>query len=141
MKLSHLLRQRPALLRQARLTNLAFAYAKLDGFATRIARAHLHGEVNLRQATPEAERSWASLTALQGNQSVIEEHFTDEDIMDLADLVAFASGESNLDATFAIEQFAEKFLAPLRQELEHHGVSIDCDPLPVAEPNRENSAG
>lgn len=141
MKLSHLLRQRPALLQQARLTNLAFAYARLGEFATRIARARLHGEVNLKQANAEAELPWASLTALTGSQSVIEEHFTDEDLMDFADLAAFVTGEKNLDATFPIEHVSEKFLAPLRRQLEQAGVMIDDDPQPVEEPNREGSPG
>jgi hypothetical protein len=141
MKLSLLLTQRPALLRQARLTNLAFAYSRLGEFASWIARARLHGEVNLKQAAPEAERNWASLTAIAGNQSVIEEHFTDEDLMDFADLAAFATGESHLDVTFPIEQMAEKFLSPLRHELERNGVSIDQEASPVTEPNHEGSSG
>ena len=141
MKLSILLTLRPALLRQARLADLAFAYRKLGDFATRIARAQLRGEINLKQAAPEAERCWASLTALAGNQSVIEEHFTDEDIMDLADLVAFATGESNLDVTFRIEQLPEKFLAPLCRQLEQAGVVIDHDPHPVEEPSPGSSSG
>ncbi len=139
MKLSQILHQRPALLRQARLTYLAFAYWKLDDFATRIARARLRGRINLKQAAPDAERCWASLVALSGNQSVIEEHFTDEDIMDLADLVAFATGESNLDLTFSIEQLAERFVTPLRLQLEQAGVVIDQLSGSMAESSRENS--
>ena len=141
MKLSLLLTLRPALLRQAHLAGLAFAYWKLRDFATRIARAQLRGEVHLQQAEAEAGRYWASLTALEGSQSVIEEHFTDEDIMDLADLVAFVTGESHLDLTFRIEQLAERFVTPLRLQLELAGVVIDHDFLPIATPSRGESIG
>lgn len=140
MKLSLLLTLRPALLRQARLANLAFAYWKLSDFAGRIARARLRGEINLKQATPDAGRYWASLTALEGNQSVIEEHFSDEDLMDFADAIALTTGESNLDLTFRIEQLPERFLAPLRLKLEQGGVFIDHDSHPVEEPNRGGSS-
>lgn len=140
MNLSLLLAQRQALLRQAHLADLAFAYRKLSDFAARVARAGLRGAINLKQASPEAERCWASLTALSGSQSVIEEHFTDEDVMDLADLIAFVTGEGNLDLTFPVEQLAEKFLTPLRVQLEQNGVSIDQDARPIEEPNRGGPA-
>lgn len=141
MKLSLLLTLRPALLRQAQLAGLAFAYWRLREFATCIARVRLRGEVNLQQAEAEAGCYWASLTALEGSQSVIEEHFTDEDIMDLADLIAFVTGESHLDLTFRIEQLAERFVMPLRLQLEQAGVVVDHDSPPVAEPSRGDSPG
>lgn len=140
MKLSLLLTLRPALLRQAQLAGLAFAYWKLREFATCIARARLRGEVNLQQAEAEAGRYWASLTALAGNQSVIEEHFTDEDIMDLADFIAFVTGESHLDLTFRIEQLAERFVTPLRLQLEQAGVIIDEEFQSVGVPSRGGSS-
>jgi nucleotide-binding universal stress UspA family protein len=124
-KLSTLLAHRQALLRQARLANLAFAYHTLGAFAERIGRARLTGRVTLRHAAPDAERYWASLTALDGSQSVIEEHFSDEDLMDLADVVAFATANDALDITFRLEELGDHFLAPLRAELERAGVSID----------------
>jgi hypothetical protein len=141
MKLSTLLSLRPALLRQAHLAGLAFAYWKLSEFATRVVRARLRGEVNLRQAEPEAGHYWASLTALAGNQSVIEEHFTEEDLMELADVIAFATGERHLGLTFRIEQLPEKFLAPLRHLLEQAGVVIDAEFQPIGEPSRGGSSG
>ena len=124
-KLSTLLTQRQALLRQARLANLAFAFAKLSEFGRRIARARLIGSVTLRHAAPHADRYWASLTALDGNQSVIEEHFADEDLMDLADVLAFITGSDALDITFRLEEIEEIFLVPLRVELEREGIVID----------------
>jgi hypothetical protein len=124
-KLSTLLAQRQALLRRARLANLAFAFHTLSAFVHRIARAQLTGRVSLRHAAPDAERYWASLTALDGNQSVIEEHFADEDLMDLADVVAFITGNETLDITFRLEEISDVFLIPLRSELEREGITID----------------
>ena len=135
MKLSVLLAQRQALLQQTRRANLAFAYSNLSGAAARIARARLRGEINLKQAAPDAERCWATLIALEGSQSVIEEHFTDEDLTDLADAIAFTTGASDLDVTFRIEQLADKFLAPVRRQLEQSGVVLD-DGLRLLEQTR-----
>ena len=140
MKLSHLLAHRPTLLQQARLANLAFAYERLSEFARRVARARLRGSINVKPADPEADRYWASLTALEGNQSVIEEHFTDEDLMDFADAIAFTTGDGKLDLTFRIEQLPEKFLAPLRYLLEQGGVSLDHDAHPVEQPDHGGSS-
>ena len=123
-KLSTLLARRQALLRQARLANLAFAYATLQGFARRIARAELQGSVTLRPAAPHAEQYSATLTALEGNQSVIEEHFADRDLMDLADVIGFATNHDG-DVSFRLEELAEMFVVPLRAELETEGIVID----------------
>jgi hypothetical protein len=125
MTLSSLLAQRRALLKQARLASLAFAYKRLCELTGRIARARLQGEVRLQHAKPDAERYWASLTALEGSQSVIEEHFADEDLMDLADIVSHANGGDDVDLTFRIEELADRFLVPVRAQLERSGVLID----------------
>jgi hypothetical protein len=106
MKISKLLAQRQGLLQQTQLANLAFAYAKLGEFAGRVARAQLTGEVNLRQGTPEVGIGWATLTAHEGSQSVVEEHFTEEEI-------------------FRLEELTERFVVPLRRELEGRGVVFD----------------
>lgn len=141
MKLSFLLAQRPTLLRQARLANLAFAHERLTGFARRIACAQLRGEVRLQPPAQGSERFWAALIALEGAQSVIEEHFTDEDIMDLTDVIAYASGENERELTFRIEELADQFLRPLRAQLEDAGVQLDL-PLSASEepgsPGRED---
>jgi hypothetical protein len=131
-KLSTLLAQRQAVLRQARLANLAFAYRTLGIFERRVARAHLSGRVVLKPAAPHAERYWAVLLALEGSQSVIEEHFTDEDLMELADVLGFIAGNDSAEITFRLEELAEGFLVPLRVELEREGVKID-GPVPVIE--------
>lgn len=142
MKLSTLLTQRDMLQQQARLANYAFAYAKLADFRTRIDRGGITGEVALRHPAPEEDRYCATLTALQGRQSVLEEHFTDEDVMDFADVVGFLADEEKVDVTFRIEQMAETFLAPLRKQLERCGVSIDAvPPFPSNAPTEGGSQG
>lgn len=125
MKLSKLLTTRQALLRQAQLANLAFAYAVLDRFATRIANANLRGLVKLRPADPSEERFWATLRALEGNQSVLEEHFADHELIEFADAMAFAAEEEFTELDFRLEELGEKFLLPLRHMLELSGIEID----------------
>ena len=132
MNLSQILSQREVLLEQARIANLAYAYSQLAHFAARIARAQLRGRVSLRHPAPEEELYCATLTALEGNQSVLDEHFTDLDAMDLADVIAFVCGQSSIQITFRIEEFARKFLTPLRLEIEGLGVLIDQ--VPAAAP-------
>jgi len=125
MKLSQLLNARDALNRRAQLANLAFAYEALAAFAFRVARARLAGRVTLKPVDPEADRYWATLTALEGSQAALEEHFTEEDVTDLADAIAFATGRPTLEFTFEISAFAEIFLDPLRQSLAQSGIEVD----------------
>jgi hypothetical protein len=132
MKLSTLISVRTALLRRAHLANLALAYETLRGFARRIERARLTGRVVLQPAAPEAGRFCATLTAIEGSQSVLEEHFSDEDLMELGDVLGFTLGERSgapREIAFRLENFAESFLAPLRAELVEAGVAIDAHPL------------
>jgi hypothetical protein len=124
--LSKLLAHRQAVLQQARLANLAFAFATLDRFASRVARAGIRGVVTLKPANPDEERYLATLTPHAGSQSVIEEHFTDEDLLELADVLGFASGDAETEVTFAVEDIDEAFVAPLRLELEREGIRIDA---------------
>lgn len=125
MTISQLLKARDALVRQASLANLAFAYEVLGDFADRITRAGLVGEVNLKTADPDAERYWSTLTAFEGSQSVIEEHFTEENLTDITDAIAYATGRDTFDLKFQIEDFADIFLTPLRHALEQSGIAID----------------
>jgi hypothetical protein len=122
-KLSTLLQRRAVLLEQARLANLALAYRTLDDFARRIARGRLVGPVTLEPADTDAGRYWATLTAREGSQAVIEEHFADEDLMDLADIIAFVRGAEEATVTFRLEDFAANFVAPVRAALEREGVA------------------
>lgn len=126
MKFLHLLHQRDALLRQTRLANLAYAYQRLGDFSARLTRARLRGEAVLSLADPAADRLWPELTALNGHQSVIEEHFTDEDLVELADLVTYLRDDAHTtEFTFRLEDFAARFLAPVRDELARAGISVD----------------
>ena len=136
MKLSKLLSSRPDLLRQVRLANLAFAYHSLRSFAERIERAQLGGMVTLKPAEPTEERYCATLTALEHNQSVIEEHFTDEDLLLMADMVAFATGHPGFEVTFHLEDLDEDFIAPLRAELQRAGVVLDSPARSLEEKKR-----
>ena len=108
MKLSFLLAQRQALLQQARLAHLAHAYDRLDDFARRVARARLHGQVRLQVTSQETGHFAAALTAVSGAQSVIEEHFTDGDILRLADAVTDVTGRLELDLTFPLEELTDR---------------------------------
>ncbi|ATC65651.1 hypothetical protein CMV30_17810 [Nibricoccus aquaticus] len=125
MNFSDLLKNRQSLLRQAHLANLAFSYATLRHFAERVSNARLQGRVRLRPADDEEGASPASLIALEGNQSVIEEHFSDEEIHLLADSIAFALETSFDEVEFHIEHLGEKFTSALRVELNEAGVTID----------------
>ena len=133
-KISTLLSRRLALLQEARLANLAFAYDTLRSISVRINRAKLTGRVTLKSPAPQMERYCASLTAWEASQSVIEEHFTDDDLMELSDVLSFLTNSDPLEITFPLEEFAEIFLAPLREELEREGVAIDRPMSQLEEP-------
>lgn len=141
MNLSLILAQRSALLQQVRLANLAFAYAKLSEIAARIARARLRGSINLKQVGADTEFGGLPLTALEGSQSVFEEHFTDEELTDFADAIAFITGVSRLDLTFRIEETTDNFVAPLRRELEQAGIVVDQAAQAIEAPHRRASSG
>lgn len=132
IKMNQLLDAREALQRQAGLANLAFAYETLREFAERIARGKLQGEVTLKSADSTSERYWATLTPHHGSQSVIEEHFTEEDLTDFADAVSFATGHEEFEATFSLEEFPQAFLVPLRSVLEQAGVEFESDSVSTA---------
>ena len=125
MKISQLLATHHALLQHARLANLAQAYVALRRLAARVQRARLRGLVNLRQPDAAEGRFWASLTALEGNQSVLEEHFRDEELMEFADAVAFARGITGLDILFRLEAMTAEFVEPLEAALTQAGVVLD----------------
>lgn len=124
MNLSTLLSQRPDLLRQVRLANLAFAYQTLREFAARIRRTPLRGRVTLQPIDAAADRYTTALIALDASQSTIEEHFSDEDLLLLADVLGFATGHPGFEITFHIDDLDE-FVQPLRAELLRAGVRLD----------------
>ncbi len=139
MNFHQLLQQRDALLQQARLANMAFAYQRLGEFAGRIARARLHGLVRLDPGDAEAERPWPGLTALEGSQARLEEHFLDEDGVELADIFEFLGEDVNAGGvTFRLEEVADRFLAPLRRELESAGITLAGDTPPIQDTRRDH---
>ncbi len=137
MNFHQLLQQRDALLRQARLANVAYAYQRLDGFAARIARGGLQGLVRLDPGDPAGERPWPGLTALEGNQSVIEEHFLEEDGVELVDILSFLGEEVDSGgATFRLEDLGARFLPGLRRELEQAGIHPAGETPRTEDPSR-----
>jgi len=119
MKFSQLLRHRDGLIRQARLANVAFAYQRLGDFAGRVARARLQGAVTLYGGDPAGDQPWPRLAADEGNQSAIEEHFLDEDVIELADILAFLHDSGRIaELAFRIEDIGTRYLPRLRHELE-----------------------
>jgi len=124
MNISHLLAHRDAYLEQARLANLACAHEKLRHFADRLARAGITGRVRLRSTGPDDEPAVPNLTALDSHPSVIEEHFTDEDAVDVIDVLRYLRSEEWIDLVIPAPEIAARLLAPLRAELARAGVSL-----------------
>lgn len=135
MNFHQLLHQRDALLRQARLANTAYAYRRLGEFAGRMTRAQLHGAVRLDPGDPAGERPWPGLTALDGSQAVLEEHFLDEDILELADILGFLGQDTGSGVTFRLEELEGRFLPGLRRELVLAGVN----PGPAGSPTEDSN--
>jgi len=112
-------------LRQANLANLAFAYERLAEFARRIQSGALQGTVLLKQADAENDRPWPTLTALHGSQAALEEHFTEEDVIDLSDVLDYALEASEEALTFDLADIRSRFLPPVRQALVQAGIAMD----------------
>lgn len=125
MNIRHLLRQRTTLLRQAHLANVAYAHERLGEYGRRIARARLRGLVTLRPAG--GELPWPELVPLDGSPAVLAEHFLDEDVLELADLLAFVRDDrSGAEVTFRLEELAPRFQPALRRELEAAGLQPEA---------------
>lgn len=136
MNFHQLLHQRADLLRQARLANAAFAYQRLGDFITRLTRARLYGLVALRPGNPVVEQPCPELTALEDSQGAIEEHFLDEDIVELADILHFLGEEVYADGlTFRLEELESRYLPRLRRELEAAGIAVANNAPEVEDPN------
>lgn len=126
MKLSQLLATRQLINRQANLANLAYAYLTVKRFADRTQLVGLRGRVLLRQTDIGAGRYWPSLTAIDGHQSVIEEHFSEDDLLDLADAVAYGSEGEFHQLIFRLDQMHTRLVLPLQQLLARAGIEIDA---------------
>ena len=129
MKLSQLLASRSALLRQATLANAAFAYSTLAQLSRRVDLARLGGPVRLLAIDPAAERFAPQLVALARNQSVIEEHFDETDLLRLADALAFVGESGATEFEFRLEELLPRFAPALRATLRSAGVEIDEEQL------------
>ena len=129
MKLHHLLQNRPLLLQRKRLADVAFAFDELGKFARRISTGNLRGAVELHLADPDMGLAWPVLVGVGCSQSVVDEHFLDKDVLDLADLLVFASGnERKTTFSFRLEELERRFLRPLQRELENAGVELAGEP-------------
>jgi hypothetical protein len=132
MKLSALLASRSTILRQAALAHTAAAWLTLQHASMRIAAAGLRGTVRLRQSDPgEDERVCATLTSDEINASVLEEHFTGDDLLEIAEALAYATDADFADAEFPIETLGETYAAPLLASLQKSGVKIDITDLEI----------
>jgi len=89
---------------------------------------------------PDEDRFWPVLTALEGNQSEIEEHFTDEDVADLATCWRSIQAVMTSMVNFRLEDLGGKFLAPLRVELLKEGVQLENEPCPQSAPEQSDSS-
>jgi len=128
IKLTELLQARDSLVRRATLANMAYGYRLLSEFSERIRRADLRGLVAIRSPETNGE-NWASLVALEGSQARLDEHFSEEDVMDLTDAIRYVTGgEIHIDLTFRIEDVGHMFLTPLRDTLQGYGVVFDSAP-------------
>jgi hypothetical protein len=137
MKFSKLLAARQRLVREAHLATVAQAYFTLSKLATRVARVSLRGRVRLQPADPRVERYWPTLTALAGSQAQIEEHFSDEDVMELAEAAVLVVEANYENIEFSLEELADHFVVPLRSALAQAGVAFDLD---QAEPRSSSSS-
>ncbi len=139
MNYHQLLQQRDALLRQARLANVAYAYDYFGIFAARIARARLQGMVKLHAADPEDGQPWPRLEAVDGSQAVLEEHLLDEEVVELTDILSFLGEDvPSQGYLFRLEELAPRFHSQLREELTAAGIALSGAPDPVEDPNRRS---
>jgi hypothetical protein len=123
MDIHHLIQQRDAILRQARLTNLAYAHRRLGEFSARFARAGITGEIRVEPAVPEEGRPEAVLVAACA-PAVVAEHFLEEDAAELADLLGFVRGQADDGAhTLDIREIETVLRPALARALTREGVT------------------
>lgn len=128
MNIRDLLHHRASLLHRARLANLAFAYERLADYAQRIRRAGLHGPATIEVADPAADRFWPALLAWDAAPAVIDEHFLEEEIAELEEILRYLRDEGfEAELEFDLEGFTERLLPALRRELERAGVTVPTE--------------
>lgn len=131
MNLSNLIASRETVLAQARLANMAFAYATLKRISAVVNRTGLTHLVRLQQPNEHEERYCASLQALTGSQAVLDEHFSDDDVLALADAIAVCTPGVGLDATVMLQALEAQYVVPLELALQRAGVNLDSSGLEV----------
>ena len=139
MKLSALIASRSKLARQAVLAHTAEAWSTLHFFATRIAAHGLRGPVRVTQASPDEGAPWAQLSSEMLRPSVLAEHFTEEEVFDLAQALAFACDQDHADVCFELEELEDRFARPLLRTLARAGVELDVDTQ--SPPPRDHARG
>ena len=123
MKYQELLDHRDELIRVAKLANIAHAHHWLGGFAERIERAGLRGEVVLRGPEPDEGRADPEMLAQDFSQSVVEEHFTADEIRELHAVLSFVhDAERIVEARFRLEGVGDLYLPAIRRVLVVMGV-------------------
>ena len=123
MKFLQLLNQRDHLLRQARLANLAYAYARLQTFVARCDRAGLAGPLVLREGDADDGLPWPTLAADDVSPAVLQEHFLEEEIVEFGDILTFIDGGTRLrERELVPREIAQSVLPALRRELESAGL-------------------
>ncbi len=132
MNFHQLLHHRAALLRQARLANLAFACERLEDYARRLTAARIAGPLTLQGVDPEADRFCPELVPHAASPAVVDEYFLDEDVADLADVLGFLSDEGfDVATTFTAEDIVARWLPRLRRELAGAGIAPPTEALPL----------
>ena len=115
MKFDDLLNHHKELLQAARIAHLAYAYHQVGTFAGRIASTGLRGEVVLLGPDPKEKRPLAILHAVGFNQSVIEEHFLQDEIIELHAVLAYVhEAKAIIEMRFRLEDFGAVYLPALR---------------------------
>ncbi len=142
MNLSQLLVSRSALVRQARLANIAHAYVILRCMDQRIRRVRLRGRVCLEAVDPGAERFAPRLIAMEGSQAVLDEHFDESDVVRLADALAFVAAEDPAPSEFEfrLERLLEDHGSSLAQALHEAGIALEETPASAPDASAEEGA-
>lgn len=133
MNFAELLHQRDGLLQQARLANLAFAHERLAEYAHRLGRAGLSGAITVQPADPAAEIGWPTLVAPDIAPAVLDEHFLDEDAVELDELLEFLRAEGvAVQDTICRADIEGRLLPWVGRELARHGVRVPSRSVPRA---------
>lgn len=137
MKLSELLAARPAILRHAFLAHTASAWATLHRLAERVAANRLRAQVRITRDNPtgHGQPTCPELTSFELPASVLSEHFTEDDVFALAEALALATDQEELDLTFELEELGPAYAAPLLQTLTKAGIQPDLASLPRSTTN------